>query len=203
MELFTIGYSGYEREELAAELRKHGVGCVVDVRSVPASSYRTEFNAEPLKHFLKKHGILYGHMPEEFGAQQEDVRFYQADGYMDFEAFAASKAFQRGMRRIASAERMGIVCALMCAEKDAMNCHRAILIARHFREAGWRVTHIMPQGSEAHERLEERLLDMYFPDRGQLSMLEEMRTDAELLEEAYRLHNRKIGFRPNGERTIE
>ena len=197
MELFTIGYSGYDREELVEALRRHGVGCVVDVRSIPASAYRSEYNGEPLKHFLKKHGILYGHMGAEFGAQQEDARFYHADGYMDFEAFADSEAFKRGMRRIASAARMGIVCALMCAEKDAMNCHRSILIARHFHERGWRVTHLMPQGNEAHERLENRLLDEYFPERGQLSLLEESRTDAELLKEAYRLQNRKIGFRRN------
>ena len=198
MELFTVGYSGYEREELASELRKHGVGCVVDVRSIPASSYRSEYNTEPLKHFLKKHGILYGHMSAEFGAQQEEIGFYHADGYMDFEAFARSEAFQRGMRRITSAARMGIVCALMCAEKDAMNCHRSILIARHFHEKGWRVTHIMPQGNETHEQLEARLLDEYFPDRGQLSLLEEARSDEALLKEAYRLQNRKIGFRLGG-----
>lgn len=196
MELFTIGYSGYGREALLETLRAHGVHCVVDVRSIPASHYRSEYNAEPLGNFLRRAGMMYGNMPHEFGAQQQERRFYHADGYVDFEKFARSDAFESGMQRLSAAAQKGIVCALLCAEKDAVGCHRSILIARRFHEQGWQVTHIMPQGDEPHAHLEERLLDMYFPERYQISMLEEMRSDRELLREAYRLQNRKIGFMP-------
>lgn len=195
MKLFTIGYSTYERTEFVAALMKHGIDCVVDVRSVPASKYRQEYNKDPLCSYLAGFGIAYVHMPDEFGARQDQAEYLNWEGYTDFGLFSDSAAFASGVERVGRMAEAGKVCALMCAEKDAVGCHRGILIGRRFHEAGWQVVHIMPDGDETHQTLEKRLLELYFPDRGQMSMLEEPKSDRELLQEAYRLQNRKIGFR--------
>lgn len=43
-QLFTIGHSNQSQEEFLAMLRRYGIDCVVDVRSVPASKYSPQFN---------------------------------------------------------------------------------------------------------------------------------------------------------------
>ncbi len=195
MKLFTIGYSGYEREGFASELLMRGVDLLIDVRSLPASRFYPEYDRAAIEKYLIGKGIQYRHMPEEFGARQDDPRYLCRDGYVDFELFAKSQAFGRGVDFVCKEAQQGKVCVLMCAEKDAANCHRSILIARRFHEMGWAVAHLSPGREETHEAFEKRLLDLYFPDRFQLSLLEEPREESEYLEEAYRLQNRKIGFR--------
>ena len=51
--------------------------------------------------------------------------------------------------------------ALMCAEKEPLDCHRALLIARALDGKGVRVAHILADGSEeAHTRTMERSMPM-------------------------------------------
>jgi len=195
MKLFTIGYSGYEKEAFVRELSAHGVRLVIDVRSLPASRYRPEYDRAAIGKFLAANGVRYRHMPAEFGARQEDARYLNREGYVDFSLFAESEPFRRGVDEIRVMMRQGTTCALLCAEKDAMNCHRSILIARRFHELGIPVVHLSPGREETHGALEKRMLDECFPDRFQLSLLEEPKEESEWLEEAYRLQNRRIGFR--------
>ena len=56
-QLFTIGHSNQSQEEFLAMLRRHGINCVVDVRSVPASKYTPQFNMEQLRGFLKHNDV--------------------------------------------------------------------------------------------------------------------------------------------------
>lgn len=195
MKLFTIGYSGYERAAFVRELAAHGVQLVIDVRSLPVSRYRPEYDRAAIGKYLAENGVRYRHMPAEFGARQEDARYWHREGYVDFGLFAESELFRRGVDEVCEMMRQGIICALLCAEKDAVNCHRSILIARRFHEMGVQVVHLAPGREETHGALERRLLDESFPDRFQMSLLEEPKEESEWLEEAYRLQNRKIGFR--------
>ena len=195
MKLFTIGYSGYEREAFVRELYAHGIDRVIDVRSLSASRYWPEYDRAAIEKYLFSNGIEYCHMPHEFGARQENRQFLDAEGRVDFVLFAQSEMFGRGVFTVETWTGQGSVCALMCAEKDAINCHRAVLIGRRFHEMGWTVVHLSSEKEEDHQELEARLLDEYFPDRLQTSLLEEAKTDEELLNEAYRLQNLKIGFR--------
>ena len=59
MKLYTVGHSNQTLEEFLSLLQCHGINCVVDVRSVPASKYAPQFNEESLKSFLKLHNIQY------------------------------------------------------------------------------------------------------------------------------------------------
>ena len=70
-QLFTIGHSNQSQEEFLAMLCRHGVNCVVDVRSVPASKYTPQFNTEELRRFLKHNDVQYLHFGNEFGARLE------------------------------------------------------------------------------------------------------------------------------------
>ena len=73
MKLFTIGYSGYEQGDFLQALKEHGVNMLIDVRSVPASRYRPEYDKAAICKYLEENRIGYRHMPREFGARQEDA----------------------------------------------------------------------------------------------------------------------------------
>jgi len=50
----------------------------------------------------------------------------------------------------------------MCAEKDPITCHRAILVCPHLKEYDLDIQHIKPNGQlESHLELEERLLNRH------------------------------------------
>lgn len=59
-QLFTIGHSNQSQEEFLAMLRRYGVDCVVDVRSVPASKYSPQFNMEVLRRFWMDLPFVFG-----------------------------------------------------------------------------------------------------------------------------------------------
>lgn len=195
MKLYTIGYSGYDQNEFIRTLKKNEITRLIDVRSVPASRFRPEYNQAVLERLLPAADIEYIHMGRSFGARQENAKCLPEDGVLDFSAFSRTEVFLEGVRETEGWMKAGIQCALMCAEKDPVTCHRSILIGRSFHERGWKVVHIREDGLEDQNQLEQRLLDMYFPERNQMSLLEEARDEAELLKEAYRAQNLKIGFR--------
>ena len=193
--IFTIGYAGFTVGEFVDALTAHRVGEVFDVRSCPFSHYRPEFDAPAIEKTLAENGIAYRNCAREFGARQEGREFYADEGFMVFGKFAASVQFRDGVNMVLAvmSER---VPALMCAEKDPVNCHRAILVAREFHNRGCEVVHIMPDGETlTQEDLERELLDMYFPDRRQVDLFTGWRSDDELIADAYRLQNEIIGWR--------
>jgi len=187
-EIFTIGYVSYQPEEMAKILRSFGVSCLVDVRSNPHSAYYTQFNKEVLSDELKKHGILYRNYWLEFGARQEDPRYYTKEGYLDFALYTKSEQFQQGIKKIEQGMQMGYVFSLMCAEKDPMTCHRAIMIGKALKEQGFAVKHIIyPDQIETQQEMEQRGIG------DQLSFF----SDEQRIEEFYQTQNRKIGYRPD------
>lgn len=193
--LYTIGYAGFEsREKFISSLAEHGVGVLIDVRSTPYSAYYEDYNREALEQSLAKRGIHYRNWAHEFGARQEDRSFYR-DGRLDFELFTASPQFDAGREKLLTCMEKGYTPALMCAEKDPKTCHRAVMISHALAARGFRVVHIMADGADKTQpQLDGELLELYFPDRAQLSLFGTA-DDGELLREAYRLQNDKIGFK--------
>ena len=195
--VFTIGYTAFDIEKFVAVLKKYKVSCLIDVRSTPKSSYYKDFDDVNLAPTLKRHNILYRNYKDEFGARQDNKDFYNAKGYLDFEVFAKSQQFIGGMEKIKKAQEMGYTVCLMCAEKDPINCHRAIMVARNLAKNGFEVEHILATESTCTQNdIDSRLLERYFPNRSQLSLFaDENMTDEEAIEKAYRLRNEEIGFK--------
>ncbi|MCC6726876.1 MAG: DUF488 domain-containing protein [Saprospiraceae bacterium] len=52
--IHTIGHSNLTAEDFLRLLKAHGIDCVVDVRSTPASQYNPQFNKPVLAKFLKE-----------------------------------------------------------------------------------------------------------------------------------------------------
>ena len=188
--IFTIGYAGFTVGEFVDELAAHGVSAVIDVRSVPFSHHDPEYDSPNISRSLMEKNIRYESYANEFGARQQDRRFYAHAGYMDFEIFAESGQFRDGVNKVLAGMN-DYVFAFMCAEKNPINCHRAVLVARAFHELGIRVIHIMPDVDDiTHDELENMLLEKYCPER-----VIELMCTSDWLCEAYRRCNTKIGWR--------
>ena len=122
---------------------------------------------------------------------------YNNKGYLDFEKVAQSERFNIGVKNVILGLEQNNNIALMCTEKDPIDCHRAILVARAFELRGIEVNHILSDGTLQNQRkLDERLLDMYFPEREQLSIFNynDIPDDDEYITRAYRKRNEEIGY---------
>lgn len=202
MTLYTIGHSKHTQQYFLKLLRLYKINCIVDVRSTPFSKFCPQFNRDEIKKYLNRYGVYYVEMGDEFGARRKDKELYTNEGYLDFEKTAGSFEFIKGIKRINEGLEKNLNIAFMCTEKDPIDCHRSILVAREFYKRNYKIINILEDGSnESQEHLEERLLDMYFPNRGQLNFIQpenNSKSIEELIKDAYKLRNKDIGYSLNG-----
>ncbi len=161
-ELFTVGSSNQAINDFISLLQKYKINSLVDVRSVPYSKFSPQFNELSLKNELKKHSIQYSSFKHEFGARRiEKAAFH--DGRVSFDAVKELDVFKNGISRIVVGIEKGYRIALMCTEKDPIDCHRFILVSRNIEmSAQIQASHIMMDGSlKSTEELEAQMLDKY------------------------------------------
>ena len=196
--IYTIGYSGFVIDDFIQILKKYEISVVIDVRSNPYSQYHLEYNKENLKKKLKQNKRYYRNYFLEFGARQIDKKYYSKEGYLDFELFSKSENFLKGIKKLENAMEKNYVIVLMCAEKDPIICHRAIMISKIFSEKGYRVIHLLPNNVTITQKdIEDRLIKKFFPNKGQLSLFEmgENLSEKEYIKRAYNKQNAEIGYR--------
>lgn len=194
-EIYTIGYSSFKIEDFIQILKRNNITCVIDVRSNPFSEYFQDYNKDILEKKLKKENIMYRNYKKEFGARQEEPSFYPK-GYLDFDLFTKSEQFNEGVLKIAKGIEMGFSFVLMCAEKDPITCHRNIMVAKAFKERGYNIKHILFDGSiESQDDIEKRMIKEYFPERNQMALFDENKSDEDLIKASYNKKNEEIGYR--------
>lgn len=187
--VFTVGHSSRSTADLVAVLRAFGVSAIADVRSQPYSRLHPQFCREPLARELKRSGVAYVFLGSELGARPDDHTIY-VNGTVSFERLSASSYFKSGLARVLKgSERYRI--ALLCAERDPLGCHRAILVARHLAVRGATIQHILDANMlESHEALEARLLrTLGLPDADMF------RSREELVADGYRSQESRIAYR--------
>lgn len=188
--IFTIGHSNVGVDAFIALLRRHAITAVADVRSQPYSRYLPHFSRETLKASLQDAGIAYVFLGRELGARPDDPACY-VDGKALYERIAGTALFQDGLARLDRGMRTSRI-ALLCAEKDPLTCHRAILVCRHLRRPGLAIDHILADGRlESQHGLEQRLLSLH--GLHQASFLDP-RTPEERIEEAYDRQAARIAY---------
>src|SRR5215475_13186783 len=126
--VFTIGHSNHPLATFIGLLRGAGVTAVADVRSIPYSRRWPQFGRPALERSLPEAGIGYVFLGAELGGRRDDPALY-IDGRIDFDRVAATDSFRAGLDRVeAGAARHRI--ALMCAEREPLDCHRFLLVSR-------------------------------------------------------------------------
>ena len=189
--VYTIGHSNHSIQDFIGLLKQHGVTAVADVRSSPFSRHHPQFNRDTLADALRKDGMAYVFLGKELGARSDDPRCYD-NGQANFERMAESPTFKQGIDRLLKGRDQHCI-ALLCAEKEPLDCHRTILVSRNLRKLGVPVNHIMADGSiEEHQDTERRLVGALGL---QNSLFEPVSSDSERLEKAYNQQARKIAYK--------
>ena len=195
--VFTIGHSIHTQDDFIELLEGHRITAVCDVRSKPYSRMNPQFNRENLTKALASHGIEYRFLGKELGARSEDPSCYEGDK-VRYSKLANTQLFKDGLKRVRRGFTEGFRIALMCAEKEPLDCHRTILIAPQLISLGIAVQHIHADGHlEPHDAASlrlARLLDLH--ENHMFSSQEE------LIADAYRLQEERIAFDRSGEESM-
>ena len=199
--VYTIGHSTHSVDRLIELLGLHRVTAICDVRSTPYSRINPQFNREDLKLALRSFGIAYVFLGKELGARSDDPSCYE-DGKVQYDRIARTTAFQSGIKRVQEGARDYRI-ALMCAEKEPLECHRTILVARHLVNAEVEIAHIHANGSvENHVDALVRLACMHNLRESEHHMF---RSRDALFNDAYRLQEERIAYNLDyaDHRTVE
>src|SRR5919205_603 len=186
--LYTIGHSNNSVERFIELLCAYSITAVCDVRSSPYSKFVPQFNRDQLQNELKKYSIAYVFLGRELGARPTDPQCY-VDGKVQYERLAQTALFKQGITRVRNGMQAYTI-ALMCAEGDPINCHRTILICRYLRSNDIEIKHILQSAEiESLRESERRLMQLLkIPEQDLFS------TTDELIELAYNIQSKKIGF---------
>lgn len=197
-QVFTIGHSNHSLENFLRLLAQHGITAVADVRSVPMSRLHPQFNREELSDALKQAGIAYSFLGKELGGRPQDPSCY-VNGQVQYRLVALTEQFQKGIERVlAGAAKYRI--ALMCAEREPLDCHRGLLVSPALEKAGASVLHILADGNiEAHRDTMNRLLERFGFTQDDL-----FRSREELVEEACARQQERVAYteRPEPEEKV-
>lgn len=188
-DLFSIGHSNIAADRFIAMLREVGADTVADVRSTPFSRFCPWFSRKTLEPRLAQERIGYLWHGDGLGGRPRDAALYR-DGVADYEAMATQPAYRRDLDCLIDEASRRRIC-IMCAEREPLDCHRCLLVARSLAERGLAVGHIRHDGTiEPHQAIERRLLDA---DAGQRELLEAGQSSR--LAAAYRRRARAVAFR--------
>lgn len=192
--LYTIGHSNHEITAFIELLRLHGITAIGDVRSHPYSRYVPQYSRDALKAALSDAGISYVFLGKELGARSDNPACYR-QGKVQYDRLAQEPSFGEGIKRVIQGmERYRI--ALMCAEKDPLDCHRALLVARKLFEMGFPVSHIRAGGSlETHQAMASRLLALCKLPEGDM-----FKNREEFVAEAYVIQGERVAYQ---DKTME
>lgn len=195
--IYTVGHSTHELMYFLKLLQRHQVNCLVDVRSVAASSYNPQYNKDTFAEFLKNNGIRYLHFAKEFGARQTARELLDNTGQLDFEKVHHASHFRQGIERLRQGLAKGYTIALMCAESEPLDCHRFGMVSAALVRDGIDVVHIMKDGSvKTHQVLEKELIKKYEKKLPQPDIFKANITQEEQLKVAYKLQNKDIAYAP-------
>lgn len=158
-EVLTIGHSTLSYERFLLLLRRANVTAVADVRSAPYSRQCPQFGRDELSEELRLDGISYVFLGKELGGRPSQRKFY-CEGIADYEKMAKAPEFSKGLDRVIEGAKKYRI-ALMCSERDPLDCHRCLLVGRALADRGVKVAHILHDESiVSHSQLEERLLEL-------------------------------------------
>ena len=155
--VFTIGHSNHPLDVFLTLLERHRIGTLADVRSAPYSRFNPQFNRKALAAALEARGIRYAYFGSELGGRPDDPACFE-NGRVSYERAARTERFRNGLRRLLDGMNDRRI-AIVCAEREPLDCHRTLLVGQALDCRGIRVCHILANGDlEAHEDAMDRLL---------------------------------------------
>lgn len=138
--VYSLGHSNLELNEFIDVLKKFNIRHLLDVRSVPKSSYVSHFNKEKLEKELKQNDITYTYCGDNIGGRQ----------HIDFKDYVNTPKYESSIKMVERIIKRG-ESAIMCSEKDFTKCHRKY-ICNTLIENGFDVIQVDVQNSKKNEK---------------------------------------------------
>jgi uncharacterized protein (DUF488 family) len=154
--IYTIGHSNRPIDTFLGILRAADIEALIDVRAQPGSQHFPQFESDALRRAVNASGMDYHWAGRQFGGrrQSRSVSPHVAlagDGLRSFADFMQNDSFRNAIDQLMHIARR-TRCALLCAEKLPVDCHRA-LIADYLTASGVRVLHLIEPERIAEHRL--------------------------------------------------
>jgi len=146
--LWTIGHSNRPIAELLAMLTQATIATLVDVRAQPHSARHPQFNEENLRLSCGQANIVYHWAGRHLGGKRA-LRFGSPHIALDedrrgFADHMGTEIFKKALSQFVGLATRAPT-AMLCAERDPNQCHRA-LIADYLTLQGMRVVHLIAPG---------------------------------------------------------
>jgi len=187
-QIFSIGHSNHSLDKFLSLLESSKINMVVDVRSAPFSKMFPQFNQDTLKKSLGENLIGYLFLGDQIGGRSNDPEDY-LDGQVLYKALAQKEGFKTGIERLKEGSAKYRI-ALMCSEKEPLDCHRTLLVSQALASRDIPVGHIHADGTvETHEDALARLLTLH-----NLSSPDLFSDDRDRVQEALTLQEKKIAY---------
>jgi uncharacterized protein (DUF488 family) len=186
--IYTIGHSNHEIETFINLLKTAKIDMIVDVRSAPFSKMYPHFNRDTLESVLKDNKIGYLFLGDLIGGRSRNRSDYE-NGQVVYSRLASKDDYQATIKRVLDGSAKFQI-ALMCSEKEPLDCHRTLLVSQSLSDRGVEVAHIHADGKiESQSDVLNRLLRNYNLDAPDLFGVE---TDR--LQEALLKQEKKIAY---------
>lgn len=158
--VFTVGHSNHSDHHFITLLQASRIQVLADVRSHPFSKYASQFNQDNLKRSLSSKSICYEFFGNGLGARPKNPDCY-VNGNASYALIKQSTLFMQELENIIAISQQNSI-ALMCSEKEPLDCHRTILISQILASRGIKVRHIHFDGHiEPHAEAMTRLLRIH------------------------------------------
>jgi len=188
MTIYSVGHSNHPLEKFVGLLTANGITAIADVRSRPFSRRNPQFNRDRLAATLTAHGIAYVFLGKELGARSDDSSCYEG-GKVRYDRLMATALFESGIERVLSgAEKYRV--ALLCAEKEPLDCHRTLLVCRALEKHGISIMHILSDGTtEPHDQTMSRLVGLVGLSKSDLFL-----NQSDLIAAACKIREDKVAY---------
>jgi uncharacterized protein (DUF488 family) len=186
-------------DDFLSVVSSYGIDIIIDVRSAPYSKYCPQFNKEVIKNSLDRAGIKYLFLGKELGARPDDLSCYYGRR-AQFDLLRKTDLFKKGISRLKEEASKGGELAIMCSEKNPIDCHRTILISRVLKEEELEVKHIL-NDAETIDQIEiEKQLQRKF--KLEPLLFDSQSADRERIKEAYKKQEELITYTQSVEDEI-
>lgn len=132
--IYTIGHSTHPLEEFVQILTSHGIGLLIDVRTVAGSRHNPQFGAEEMARTMPAHGITYRQMKNLGGLRHTPAALAGASvnqawrnkSFRDYADYMQTPDFAAAVEELIEAAATQVA-AVMCAEAVPWRCHRSLI----------------------------------------------------------------------------
>lgn len=156
---YTIGHSTRTLQNFLDIIEYYRIDCIIDIRGESSLNHRKfeRFNRKNMEKILRRNNITYIYSGKELGFEHEKEQ-------LDFDKIVKTHIFKKGICKIIHEINIRKRVALMCLEKEPINCNRSILIGYILSKRGIDVEHIIDEKNVKSQKfIEEELFIKFEP----------------------------------------